>query len=231
MRNKEQQSPFEREITRADKRYRKMLEPMEAMRQRLSDGDVEGAFQEALNFADASEKLTLIARQLPAYTGHPQASKLSGQIITDNIPVRMGFTSEGWFGVVIPSLLPKKAKTGSADYIRDILYLSMGKFFRGKEPVRYTDCVMVFRHIYQRDRPERQYRDHDNIEINMAVDVVALYVLFDDSPLRCSHYYCSTPGDENRTEIFVIPQSEFGAWILDAKRYDGKGVILHENRL
>jgi hypothetical protein len=70
---------------------------------------------------------------------------------------------------------------------------------------------------------------NDNIEINAMADVVALYVLFDDSPLRCAHYYCSAPGDENRTEIFVVPQTEFGTWIVDAKKYKGKAVVLHES--
>ena len=97
---------------------------------------------------------------------------------------------------VIPTLLPKKQK-GSVDYIRDYLYLAMGEFFRGKQPVRYTDCVLIFRHIYRHDRPERRYRDHDNIEVNAVTDVIALYVLFDDSPLHCSHYYCSAPGNDN----------------------------------
>lgn len=229
MKNKEQQSPFEKEIARADRQLRKIHEPMEAMKRKLDDGDVPGAYIEAFNLADTAEKLTLITRQLPAYTGNPQASKMIEQHILDNVPVRMGFTPEGWFGVIIPALLPKKYK-GSADYFRDILYLSMGRFFRGKQPVRYTDCVLIFRHVYQRARPERQYRDHDNIELNAVADIIALYVLFDDSALRCSHYYCSAPGDENRTEILVVPQREFAQWLLVSKNEKVKGVILYENR-
>jgi len=172
----------------------------------------------------------LTARQLPAYTGNPQAQKMTDQIIANNIPVRIGFTPEGWFAVIIPALLPKKQK-GSADYIRGFLYPAMGEFFRGKQPVRYTDCVLIFRHIYQRDRPERRYRDHDNIEINMVADIIALYVLFDDSPLSCFHYYCSAPGDENKTEIFVVPKNEFAAWKTNVNMQENKTLILYENHL
>jgi hypothetical protein len=221
-------SPFEREISRAGKQLRKALESYEVMKQRLEAGDIEGAYQSAFDFADTSERLTLISRELPAYTGNPQAQKASEQIMLENMPVRMGFTPEGWFGVVIPALLPKKQK-GSADYIRSALYLAMGNFFRGKPAMRYTDCVMVFRHVYRRDRPEREYRDHDNIEINAVADIVALYVLFDDSPLRCAHYYCSASGDENRTEVLVVPQSEFVAWIVGAKSHKNRAMILQEN--
>ena len=229
MSSNEQVSPFEAEIARAEKQLQKAQRSIEAVKLKLFAGDVTGAYLEAYNFADAAEKLTLTARQLPAYTGHPQASKSIDRHITNNVPVQIGFTAQGWFGVVIPALLPKKSK-GSADYIREVLYLTLSRFHRGREPVRYTDCVIIFRHVYRRDRPERQYRDHDNIELNAVVDAVALYVLFDDSPLRCAHHYCSAAGDENRTEVFVVPRREFESWILNAKSYDGKGVILYEDR-
>jgi len=228
MRSKEQQTPFEKEVLRAEKSAKVMMVSLMYMKQKLEDDDFPGAYLEAFDFADASEKLTLLARDLPSCTGNPQAQKMSEQVIADNMPIRIGFTKEGWFGVVIPSLLPKKQK-GSVDYIRDALYKEMGNFFKGKNPVRYTDCYIVYRHIYKKDRPERRYRDHDNIEINAVTDIIALYVLFDDSPLCCSHLYCSAAGDENRTEIFVVPQSEIVKWILDVKSKDSKAVILYEN--
>jgi hypothetical protein len=228
MKKTEQPSPFEKEIQRADKQLRQTQISMEAVKQKHESGEVYEAYIAAFDFADAAEKLVFMARQLPAYTGNPHAVKKSVEIIKENIPVKIGFTPEGWFGVIIPALLPKKQK-GSAEYLRDALYMSMQNFFRGKQPVKYTDCVLIFRHVYRHDMPERQYRDHDNIEVNMVADAIALYVLYDDSALRCSHFYCSTPGDENRTEIFVVPQSEFVVWILDAKSHKSKAVILHEN--
>jgi hypothetical protein len=225
---KSKPNPFENEFACAATKYRKMQALIEAIRQKLQTGDIEDAYREALAFADESEKLTLIARQLPAYTGNPMASKMVGQIIEKNTGIHVGFTAKGWFAVTIPAILPKKAKSGSTEYIRDNMYQALSGFFSDKPPVRYSDCVIIFRHVYKRDRPERRYRDHDNIEINMAVDTIAHYVLMDDAPLRCSHYYCSVAGNENRTEIFVVPQREFGTWILDAKSYDGNGIILHE---
>jgi len=229
MKNNDQRTPFEREMASVEDQLQKTQKAFTAAKMNFHAGHVPGAYVEAFNFVDAAEKLVLIARQLPAYTGNPHASKMIERHITENVPIKLGFTFEGWFGVVISSLLPKKEK-GSAEYIRGSLYLAMKNFWRGKEPVKYTDCTLVFRHVYKRNRPERQYRDHDNIELNAVVDAIALYVLFDDAPLRCEHYYCSVAGDENRTEIFVVPQSEFDAWRRDAKNSGGKGVILYENR-
>jgi hypothetical protein len=197
------------------------------MEKRIQAGDAEGAFHAAFDFARISEQLTLTARQMPAYTYYPQANKAIEQHISESVPIKIGFTAEKWFCVSIPALLPKKEK-GSAEYIRDNLYIALKNFWRSREPVYFTDCYIVFRHVYGRDRPERLMRDHDNIELNMAIDAIALYVLIDDSALRCNHLYCSKAGDENRTEIFVVPQDEIVAWIKSSKSYDGKGVNLYD---
>ena len=45
---------------------------------------------------------------------------------------------------------------------------------------------------------ERAYRDHDNIEVNMVTDIITLYLLPDDAPRRCAHYYCTPPGQRIR---------------------------------
>jgi len=228
MEKAKQPSPFKREFERAEKQMEKMREISDLIKKKLDGGDVQNANLAAFSLAEASERLSLLTRRLPSYSGNPQAQKITEQIITENANVKMGFTPEGWFGVVMPVLLPKKNK-GSTDYIREIMYLAMENFFRGKPPVRYTDCIIIFRHIYRYDRPERQNRDHDNIEVKAVIDIIALYVLFDDSPLYCSHYYCSAPGDENRTEIFIVPKPEFESWFIKVNNKENKEIILHEN--
>ena len=72
-------------------------------------------------------------------------------------------------------------------------------------------------------------RDHDNIEVKSVIDAVAFFVLYDDGPLTCEHFYCSAAGDENRTEVFVVPRSDFVKWLTDVKPNDNE-VILSENR-
>jgi len=146
----------------------------------------------------------------------------------ESFPFQIGFTAEGWFCLKIPLLLPKKS-SGSPAYITDPLYPAMKRFWRGKPPVRYPDNILIFRHVYSKERPERQYRDHDNIELNRVTDVVALYVMVDDSPMRCRHYYCSAPGSSERTEVYVVPRSEFSIWLSHEDSIPDMGVILYEN--
>ena len=185
------------------------------------------AYAAALRLVEDSEKMTLLTRALPAYTGNPQASQDMDRFVEKAVPVEVGFTMEGWFCVRMPFLLPKKEK-GSASYIRGILYPALRKFLRNKEPTRYPESVMIFRHVYDKDRPERRYRDHDNIEVNMVSDTVAMYVLSDDAPPYCDHFYCSAASTWERTEVYVVPLQDFTQWLVLEHLIPDEGVMLYE---
>lgn len=196
------------------------------MRELAEGGDIDAAFSAAFEFAAGLERLTLLARAMPAYTGNPRAGEVTEQLLAESIPVEMGFTREGWFCLRIPALLPKKSK-GSPSYIRDWLYPAMREFFASKLPVSYPDCVLVIRHIYDRRRPERAYRDHDNIEVNMVADIVALYLMPDDAPKYCAHYYCSAAGPKDCTEVYVVPSGQLLLWLVSERDGALEGVELY----
>lgn len=168
----------------------------------------ESALEEAFHFAAESEKLTLLARALPAFTGYPKAKERIEAVIGENVPVTISIIPEGWFKISIPALLPRK-EHGNPDYIRGFLYPAMQRFFEDWPPVRFRNCVLCIRHIYDRDRPERMFRDHDNIEVNAVVDALAMFLLPDDSPVYCSHHYCSARGDADGTEAYLVPRADF----------------------
>lgn len=193
------------------------------------NSDLQGAYAASLQLEEIAERLVLFARRLPAYTGCPMAEDAVESCMEAAIPVEIGFTAEGWFALRIPALLPKKS-SGSADYIRSFLYPAMRRFFQTQPPVRYRNCVLIYRHVYSRDRPERQKRDHDNIEVNMVSDIVALYVMPDDSPEVCAHYYCSVSGTDDRTEVYVVPKNEFPLWLVAERAMPDAGVKLYETQ-
>jgi len=222
------QTPFERCLNQVSRTLIKVNVALEDVQTHILRGDIKGAFEAAFDLEDQSEKLTLLTRELPAYTGHPKAKEILEDVMLKTFPIRIGFTEDGWFCVMIPALLPKKEK-GSADYIGDLLYLAMVRYWRDKQPVRYTDCVLVFRHVYDRERPERNFRDHDNIELNKITDIIALFVMPDDAPMQCRHYYCSARGSENRTEVYVVPNCEFTQWVVLESIISEQGVKLYEN--
>ena len=221
---------FQKALDKIDAKIQELHEQAFSVRRSYQDGNIKQAYESALRLEEVSEKTVLLTRALPAYTGNPKARLETENLIKLSIPIEIGFTKEGWFSLRIPALLPKK-DAGSADYIRSSLYLAMREFFLDSQPVRYNDCVLIYRHIYARDRPERKRRDHDNIEVNMVSDIVAMYVLPDDGPSVCSHYYCSTQGQSDRTEVYVVPQCEFTGWLENEKQMPEQGVKLYEKRL
>lgn len=222
-----QSNSFVRVLDKIEWAADKQQSQLAATRHFYQERDMKQAYDQAIRLEETSERLVLLTRVLPAYTGCPYADIEVENLIRLCIPVDIGFTKEGWFSVRIPALLPKK-ESGSADYIRSFLYPAMREFFEKQPPIRYRDCVLIYRHVYSRDRPERQKRDHDNIETNMVSDIVALYVMPDDGPDICSHYSCSAVGMEDRTEVYVIPKEEFPVWLMEEQMMPEEGVMLYE---
>lgn len=220
---------FDATLDRIERRLKEMLKEVENVRLLRQHGPWTALQAYLLRLEDKSERLTLLTRALPCYTGFRTAADDVEEIIRDVVPVELGFTAEGWFCLRIPMLLPRK-EHGSVNYVRGFLYPAMSQFFSKQPLIRYPKCVIIYRHVYARDRPERQYRDHDNIEINFVSDAVALYTMPDDNPTVCRHFYCSAAGDPERTEVYVVPQEDFIQWQLQEPSIPEHGVFLLENR-
>lgn len=191
-------------------------------------GGQEDAYKMAIETEREAESMMLTLRDLPLCTGCPSAAADVEMAMAEVIPVEMGYTEQGWFAVRMPWLLPIKEK-GSVKYIRGYLYPALNRFFQHSVPRRFDRCVIIFRHVYDRKQSEKQYRDHDNIETNFVVDALALYVMVDDSPLRCQHHYCSAEGSQNRTEVYVVPEHDFFAWYKLSKSIPEEGVMLYDS--
>ena len=163
------QSDFGRALAGAERRMERAAVELARTRRLLEREDMAGAFGSAFAFSAEVEKLALLARVLPAYTGHPKAAELTEQMLLDTVPIEMGYA-----------------------------------------------------------RPERAYRDHDNIEVNMVTDIITLYLLPDDAPRRCAHYYCSAAGEVDCTEVYVVPASRFPEWLAAEQADDLKEDTLYE---
>ncbi len=220
---------FSYTVEKVNRLLGKAKESAETVQILYEKGDVEEAYDECFRLERLSENIVLNTRCLPVHTGNPRAARYVSAIIKEEVPVEIGFTKEGWFALRLPLLLPKKGK-GSTDYLKDILYPAMDRYFHKNKSIRkrYHGAVLVFRHVYTEERQERLKRDHDNIEVNTVADIVTLYVLVDDAPAYCSHFYCSGVGDVERTEVYVVPRSEFARWLETEQGMPKEGVKLYE---
>ena len=203
---------FQIQLDSAIKEAERLVKTLYAVKTDYAEKRMEEAMIKSVTAARISESVALKTRALPAYTGHPQAEVMVQKAMEEAVPIEMGFTEEGWFCLRMPILLPRKEKS-SRSYLRGLLYPDLMRFTCGKPKIRYRNCVLIFRHIYDQTRPEREYRDHDNIELNTVVDAIAMFFLVDDTPLECRHYYCSTAGHEERTEVYIVPRADFEIWL------------------
>lgn len=140
------------------------------------------------------------------------------EIIEENIikesDIIIKFIENNWLYMKIPFLLPKKEK-GSASYIRATVQTAFKNYIKHNGNINKTtkESIIIFQHIYDKALPQTAFRDHDNIELNVVVDSIALYVLTDDSPMLLKHYYTTNVGDSSYTNIFVIPVDDFTYWL------------------
>ena len=219
---------FQIQLDRAVKEAEKLVKTLYAVKTDYAEKRIEEALTKSVTAAKISEGVALKTRALPAYTGHPQAEVVAQKALEEAVPIEMGFTEEGWFFLRMPILLPRKEKS-SRSYLRGFLYPALERFTYEKPKIRYRNCVLIFRHVYDRNRPEREYRDHDNIELNTVVDAIAMFFLVDDTPLECAHFYCSAAGDKERTEVYIVPRADFESWLAMENSSEKLRKILCEN--
>lgn len=199
-----------------------------AMQLASSHKDLD-TYDHILAAEQVAERIVIDLRKLAKVTGKPSGAKNVEAIMAEEIPVEMGYTREGWFHLRFPRMLPKK-ETGSAEYVRDFLYPAVKRYFQNTAYTRrFGDCMVVFRHVYAEDCPENRFRDHDNIELNMVIDTIAIYVMEDDSPMKCRHLYFSVPGSEDHTEVYVVPIEDKDLWNQIEDDIPGTGMEIEKD--
>lgn len=168
-----------------------------------------------------AEKLTLRARVLVMYTQATDGKALAFKNTENVIPVELAITENGWFCMRLPMLASKKMK-GNSDYIREFLYDALTEYFNTFKFKKLDKAALIFKHVYKHGTPESWYRDHDNIETKQVADVVALFTMMDDSPKHCFHLSEGSDGEENQTEIYVVPGNDFMNWMGLEQKLRGK---------
>lgn len=130
--------------------------------------------------------------------------------------IRVG-CEDGVFKVTLPGLLPKRKSWKSAEYLLDSLGAALSQYAGGHPLPRFQHCVIAFSHIYDRNLPERRIRDYDNLELKQIQDVIAAFVLTDDTGALCDTYHTTMFGSEDQTCISIMDRERFPAWLAAQK--------------
>ena len=146
-----------------------------------------------------------------ASTTTPKTEYLTSAANTQGISVRC---KDGVFEVTLPALLPKR-KMWQSEYLLEPLGAALTQYARGHPLPRFRHCLIAFSHIYDQELPERRIRDYDNLELKQIQDVVAAFVLTDDTGGLCDTYHTTELGAVDCTRISIMETSRFLAWLAE----------------
>ncbi len=115
--------------------------------------------------------------------------------------------------VTLPMILPTQSKSKSA-YLFEPIFFAM-KEFTSKMPIFIDeDAIMCIEHIYDKNKNIPR-GDHDNKEIKQIIDAISAFVIPDDSDNYLSLYQCSSDGEYNHTNVYVMNKKQFGKFVSD----------------
>ncbi len=123
--------------------------------------------------------------------------------------------ADGVLQVTLPCLLPKKKQRQSAEFLTDPLYFALSQYADARVLPKYTHCVVCFCHIYAKTLPKGRIRDYDNVEMKQLLDVLATFLMLDDTGLLVDAYNTTELGETESTIICIMDKSRFPQWLQE----------------
>lgn len=126
----------------------------------------------------------------------------------------------GVLQITLPCLLPKKKQRHSSEFLIDPLYFTLSQYADKHMLPMYKHCVVCFSHIYNEDLPSNRIRDYDNLEMKQLLDVLAAFIMEDDTGILVDAYNTTEIGETDCTCISIMDKTRFPRWLEE-----------HENRV
>lgn len=205
---------FDHALDRAISRTRRILDDLKFIREMNREGKKDVVYKFTLLTAEDAEFFIRNTRELILSQKTPTGEEDVQRIIDATYPVEIGFNAEGWFGVRIPLLIPKKDNY-SVKYLEKRLGPVLEEFWRVRPRFQIAphDSVIVFRHIYSTHRPGWERCVPADSEIDCVIRLFFSYVFRKIFPIEFRHYHCCAIGEEECTEVYVMPATDLGKWI------------------
>lgn len=138
------------------------------------------------------------------------------QVIMDKAAKAHGITihlSDDMVEIALPGLIPKRSKGRNSAFLTDPLHSFLDQYTKEQKLPRFTECVVCFSHVYNRELSIRRIRDYDNQECKQLLDTVAAFLLLDDSGLLCDAYHTTEFSDHDYTLLTIMSKSYFPYWL------------------
>ena len=119
---------------------------------------------------------------------------------------------------MLPRLLPKKRARRSSLFLIDPLNAALGNYAEEHGLPHFRECVVCVSHVYDHELPDWCRMDYDNLQQKQLLDIVALYVMEDDSGLLCDAYNTTELGDRDGTCISIMKKGAFPEWLRNREK-------------
>lgn len=158
-----------------------------------------------------SEKITVMLREVPFSIGFSENKFDICEGVQNAFSAVFGYTENGFFYMKIPRIPTVKSDPSNVKYFRDSVYTILSNAFVTGTLQRYTfgKVVLVYRNRYAPDVTIKRWSDNDNFEHRALTNLLSAFFLYDDNPEYCDNYFCSDPGTENCTEVYIIPKEKY----------------------
>ena len=129
-------------------------------------------------------------------------------------------TKEEWFCLRMPLIISKK-NGYSVKYVENRIRAALEDFwnYRPRMGFSYDKAVIVFHHMYG---PKRNLWEHcvpADCEVECVIRMIFVHVLHQIFPISFRHYHCCSLGEEELTEVYVMPISDFDKWLAQETPY------------
>ncbi len=180
---------------------------------KLTENQKYGANYEKLsiNTALLSERVTCNIRKLIYTTNNLTPNKYLEKAV-DELEIKIT-CNKNIYEIELPTLLLKKGKEQSSDFIASPLARCLDHFVMENEMNLGEDIVVCFNQIYDENSPLRRVRDYDNIDLKRMLDVIAIYFLDDDSGYYIDMFNTTSFGEKDVTKISIMERSYFEEWL------------------
>ncbi len=124
---------------------------------------------------------------------------------------------EDFFEITLPCLFPKRKQRQSTEFLIDPVYFILSQYADENKLPKFSQCVVCFSHIYSRELSFNRIRDYDNLELKQLLDVIAAFVMEDDTGFLCDTYNTTEIGENDCTRVTVMNKNHFLEWLGEHK--------------
>ena len=122
---------------------------------------------------------------------------------------------DGIFQITLPGIVFGDNRGHPTEFLYDPLYFALDEYFRSHRHTQYRRCVVCFVQILDQESCGHMRLDLGNQELKRYLDVVAAFLLIDDSPKYMDLYQALEVGECHAVEMFIMEPERFPKWLRE----------------